>query len=71
MPTFQEKPVSPSKLVIAALTLATMLFGSVAIVAGMVMIDSSVNRQDDVADVIDAPVIISVPNQREFRQVVH
>lgn len=70
-PTFQEKPVSPSKLVIAALTLATMLFGSVAIVAGMVMIDSSVNRQDDVADVIDAPVIISVPNQREFRQVVH
>lgn len=70
-PTFQEKPVSPSKLAIAALTLAAMLFGSIAIISGMVIIDDSVSRSEDVAEILETPVIISVPNHREFRHVVH
>lgn len=70
-PTMQEKPISPSKLVIAALTLAAMLFGSIAIISGMVMIDDSVSRLEEVADIVETPVVISVPNHREFRHVVH
>ena len=70
-PTLQEKPVNPSKLMLAALTLAAMLFGSLALIAGMLIIDDSVNRVSDVAEVVEAPVIVSVPNRREFRHVLH
>jgi uncharacterized protein involved in exopolysaccharide biosynthesis len=72
LPTLEEKPTSPSKLVVGVLTVAAMFFGSVALIAGMLIVDDSVYRQDEVAQAVgDVPVIISVPNQREYRQVLH
>ena len=70
-PTLEEKPVSPSKLIVLALALAAMMFGSLGIVASMLVFDDSVNRQEAVEEVLDVPVIISVPNQREYRHVLH
>ncbi len=69
-PTFEEKPVSPSKLVVLVLALAAMFFGSLAIVATALVFDDSVNRQESVEQALDVPVVVSVPNQREYRQVL-
>lgn len=70
-PTLEEKPVSPSKLVVAALTIAAMFFGSLVIVASMLMIDDSVHRLEDIEEIIDTPIVVSVPNQREYRHVLN
>ena len=68
--TLEEKPISPSKLIVGILGLGAMLFGSLAIVAGALIMNNSVHRQSDVSELIDAPVIISIPNKRQFRQVL-
>ncbi len=68
--TLEEKPINPSKLVVGLLGLASMLFGSLAIIAGALLTNNSVNRQNDVSAVIDAPVIVSIPDKREFRHVM-
>ncbi len=69
-PTFQEKPISPSKLVVGILGLGAMLFGSLAIIAGALITNNAVNQQSDVSEVIEAPVIVSIPDRRPFRQVL-
>ena len=68
--TLEEKPIKPSKLVVGLLGLASMLFGSLAIIAGALLTNNSVNRQSDVSTVIEAPVIVSIPDKREFRHVM-
>jgi uncharacterized protein involved in exopolysaccharide biosynthesis len=69
--TLEEKPINPSKLVVGVLGLGAMLFGSLVIIAGALIANNSVHRQSDVAAVIEAPVIVSIPNKREFRHVLH
>ena len=68
--TLEEKPISPSKLVVGLLGIGAMLFGSLVIIAGALITNTSVNRQSDASAVIDAPVIVSIPNKREFRHVL-
>ncbi|MEM9411269.1 MAG: hypothetical protein AAGA30_09165 [Planctomycetota bacterium] len=70
LPTYQEKPVTPSKIVVAALALAAMGFGTIAIIASLLILDDSVNRQEEVAQILQSPVVVSVPNQREYRHVL-
>jgi uncharacterized protein involved in exopolysaccharide biosynthesis len=69
--TLEEKPISPSKMIVGILGLGAMLFGSLAIIAGSLITNRSVYRQSDASEIIDAPVIISVPDQRQFRQVLN
>lgn len=69
--TLEEKPISPSKLIVGILGLAAMAFGSLAMIAGALIANNSVNRQSDVAELIDTPVIVSIPNKRQFRQVLN
>ena len=71
-PTLQQKPVSPSKLIVALLTLAAMGFGSVAILAATVMTDDSIQNSNDLQDLVEnVPIVISVPNQRQYRHVLN
>ena len=70
-PTLEQKPVSPSKMLVALLTAAAMLFGSLTILAAAVMTDESVQTTSDLQDLADEiPIIISVPNQRQYRHVL-
>ena len=69
-PTLEEKPVSPSKLFVGLLGVAAMAFGSVVIVAGMQMLDGSVRRPQDLEDVLDVPVIVSVPDHPRYSHVL-
>ncbi|MDA8564262.1 hypothetical protein N9L06_07415 [Mariniblastus sp.] len=69
--TLEEKPITPSKLVVGLLGLASMLFGSLAIIAGALLMNNSVHRQSDVSNLVDAPVIVSIPDKREFRHVMN
>ncbi len=70
-PTLEEKPISPAKSIVAILGLAAMLFGSLAIAAGALLADNSVSRQKDVAELVQSPLIISIPNRRSYRNVLN
>ena len=71
-PTLQQKPVSPSKLIVGLLTLAAMGFGTISILAAAVMTDDSVQNADDLQELVeDVPIVISVPNQRQYRHVLN
>ena len=70
-PTLQQKPVSPSKLIVALLTLAAMGFGTIAILAAAVMTDETVQNSADLQQIADeVPIVITVPNQRQYRHVL-
>lgn len=70
-PTFEEKPISPSKMIVGILGVAAMIFGSLAIAAGALILGNTINRQRDVAEVLDVPVFASIPYQRQFRQILN
>ena len=69
-PTLEEKPVNPSKAILAALGLAAMLLGSLAIAVGLQVIDNSARRANQVSEAIGAPVLVSIPDSRRFRTVL-
>ena len=70
LPTLEEKPLSPSKILVALLGLMTMFFGSIAIAIGMQMLDNTMHGPLDVGDVVEAPVLVSVPDRRQYRHVL-
>lgn len=70
-PTYQEKPVSPSKLLCGLLGMASMLFGSLGIVLLMRLLESdSIRDADELEAMLEIPVMVSIPNQRRFSQVL-
>lgn len=69
-PTFEEKPISPSKGILVLLGLAAMGLGSIAIAVGLQAIDNSARRAQQVSDAIGAPVLVSIPDSRRFRHVL-
>jgi len=69
-PTFEEKPISPSKGILALLGLAAMFLGTIAIAVGLQTIDNSARRVKQVSDAIGAPVLVSIPDSRRFRSVL-
>lgn len=70
LPTFQEKPVSPSKMLVGLFGIAMMCSGSVVIVAGSVLLSSTVNQPQDLEEVLTAPVMVSVPNEPQYSEVL-
>ena len=62
-------PQAIAYALIAQLPPQTGLFA--AIIAGMILIDDSVHRQDEIEDILDTPIVVSVPNQREYRHVLN
>ncbi len=70
LPTFQEEPIRPSKLIVGLLGIAAMLFGSIAIVTGIHILDDSIHGPEDLEEVLHVPVMASVPNQRRYSQVL-
>ena len=69
-PTFEEKPVNPSKGILFLLGLAAMGLGTVAIAVGLQAIDNSARRAQQVSEAIGAPVLVSIPASRRFRTVL-
>lgn len=69
-PTLEERPISPSKVVVLALGLAAMLFGSIAIAAATLLLGNKMTKQQDVENTIDVPFVVSVPNDRQYRHVL-
>ena len=69
-PTLEEKPVSPSKGIVALLGLAAMVLGTIAIAVGLQAIDNSARRAQQVSDAIGAPVLVSIPDSRRYRGVL-
>lgn len=80
-PTLQEKPVSPSKMLVALMGIAAMMFGSTAIVSGMFLLQST-PRGRPTAMAMDGPAsgnngnaelassrprVITIPHQRRYR----
>ena len=65
-PTLQEKPVSPSKLLFGLISIILMLMGSAAIVAMLPFIDNQVRSLDELTDVLDSPIAVSVTHEVPF-----
>ena len=68
--TLQEKPVSPSKAAVGLLGLLMMASGSVALVCAAQLFDRAVHSPRDVYEVLNAPLIVSIPSQRRHSQVL-
>jgi polysaccharide biosynthesis protein PslE len=64
--TAAEKPVSPSKLLVGALSLALASVGTVALVLGCEKLDGRVRSEDQVESVLRLPVLASVPEGRAY-----
>jgi len=69
-PTLEEKPISPSKGILALLGLAAMFLGTIAIAVGLQAIDNSARRAQQVSDAMGVPVLVSIPDSRRFRSVL-
>ena len=48
-----------------------MLFGSIAILSGAVILDDGIHTPSDLQAIEDIPIVVSVPNRRQFRQVLN
>jgi uncharacterized protein involved in exopolysaccharide biosynthesis len=67
--TFVEKPVSPSKLLVAALSLAFAAAGATALVLCCEQLDSRLRSAEQVEQALQLPVLAAVPEGRAYRQL--
>jgi uncharacterized protein involved in exopolysaccharide biosynthesis len=67
--TLAEKPISPSKLMIGALSLLLMTTGTMALVLGCEKFDSRLHATEQVEQWLELPVIAAVPEGRAFGAV--
>jgi uncharacterized protein involved in exopolysaccharide biosynthesis len=64
--TLAEKPISPSKMLIGALSLALATAGTTLVVLASEKLDSRVHTEDQVEDILRLPVVASVPEGRVY-----
>ena len=64
--TLAEKPVSPSKLIIAALSIMLLGAGTPAVVFAAEKIDPRIWREDQIELLMGLPVLASVPEGRDY-----
>jgi uncharacterized protein involved in exopolysaccharide biosynthesis len=64
--TFAEKPVSPSKMLVGALSLLLATAGTAALVLACEKLDSRVHTEDQIENVLRLPVLASVPEGRAY-----
>ena len=68
-PTFGEKPISPSKMLVGALSLVLATAGTMALVLGSEKFDSRLRSEEQVEQVLRLPVLAAVPESRAFGAV--
>jgi uncharacterized protein involved in exopolysaccharide biosynthesis len=68
-PTFGEKPISPSKMLVGALSLVLATAGTMGLVLGSERLDSRLRSEEQVEQVLRLPVIAAVPEGRAFGAV--
>ncbi|MEM7314164.1 MAG: GNVR domain-containing protein, partial [Planctomycetota bacterium] len=68
--TFQEKPVSPSKLLTAVVAVMMAIAGSVVIGYIAIRYDDTIVTTDDVRDFLNVPVWGAIPDSRKYGKVV-
>jgi uncharacterized protein involved in exopolysaccharide biosynthesis len=64
--TLAEKPVSPSKLMIGALSILLMTTGTTALVLGCEKFDSRLRTSEQLEQLLDFPVLVAIPEGRAF-----
>ena len=64
--TYVEKPVSPSKLLVAAMSLALLTAGTTVLVLGSEKLGSRVTAEDQIEEVLRLPVLATVPEGRAY-----
>lgn len=64
--TLNEKPISPSKLLVCALSLLMATAGTTALVLGSERFDSRLRSEDQAEQVLRLPVLASVPEGRAY-----
>jgi uncharacterized protein involved in exopolysaccharide biosynthesis len=64
--TLAEKPVSPSKMLVGALSLLLATAGTAALVLACEKLDSRVHTEDQIESVLRLPVLASVPEGRAY-----
>jgi uncharacterized protein involved in exopolysaccharide biosynthesis len=68
-PTFAERPVSPSKLIVAALTLLLATAGTTALVLACEKLDARIHTEDQIEEILRLPVLAAVPEGRMYGAV--
>ena len=68
--TLVEDPVSPSKVLVAALGLFGMLVGSVMIVVSSKILSGPALLPEEVSEAVEAPVLVEVPDLPKYREVL-
>jgi capsular polysaccharide biosynthesis protein len=64
--TLAEKPVSPSKLIVGALSLLLATTGTTALVLGCEKFDSRLRSQAQVEHLLELPVLAAIPEGRLY-----
>jgi uncharacterized protein involved in exopolysaccharide biosynthesis len=64
--TLAEKPVSPSKMLVGALSLLLAIAGTAALVLACEKFDSRVHSEDQIESVLRLPVLAAVPEGRIY-----
>jgi uncharacterized protein involved in exopolysaccharide biosynthesis len=64
--TLAEKPISPSKVLVGALSLVLMTSGAMALVLGCEKFDSRLRTREQVEQALELPVFATVPEGRMF-----
>ncbi|RIK85374.1 MAG: hypothetical protein DCC67_03930 [Planctomycetota bacterium] len=65
--TLAEKPVGPSKLLIAGMTLALLTVGTVALVLLAEALDGRIRSEEQLEQLLQLPVLAAVPEARAYR----
>jgi capsular polysaccharide biosynthesis protein len=65
-PTLAEKPVSPNKLIVAALSLMLATAGTMGLVLVSEKFDSRIRTEEQVEQTLQIPVLATVPEGRLY-----
>jgi hypothetical protein len=64
--TLAEKPVSPSKMLVGALSMLLAVAGTMALVLGSEKLDSRLHGEEHVEQVLRLPVLAAIPEGRAY-----
>lgn len=69
-PTLAEKPVSPSKLLVALGSMVLAVAGTAATVVGLEQINDRVRSEQSLEDATDAPLLAAIPESSAYGRVL-
>lgn len=68
-PTFAEKPVSPSKLLVGLGAIMLAFAGTGGLLLGLEQIDTKVRNSEVVEEIVDLPVLATIPESSTYSRV--